>query len=141
MESGSYEKILGSILLFLGLAIIGYALFLGVRVFVNGQEPPEIFKPIAVVTNPVETPAANSSAPTPKNLNEIDPADLQKMIGSNLLTPEMIKSIIPPETFGYATRLMNFSVFSLFLWVLITAGAKVSSLGIALIKTNSAVKV
>lgn len=138
MESGSYEKILGSILLFLGLAIIGYALFLGVKVFINGQEPPEIFKPVAVAVTSAQPPPNNS---VPKNLNEVNPADLQKMISNNLLTPEMIKSIIPPEMFSYATRLMNFSVFSLFLWVLITAGAKVSSLGIALIKTNSAVKV
>lgn len=141
MESGSYEKILGSILLFLGLAIIGYALFLGVRVFVNGQEPPEIFKPIAVISTASKESPSIPPKNLPVNINEINQDDLQKMIGGNLLTPEMIRSIIPPEMFGYATRLMNFSVFSLFLWVLITAGAKVSSLGIALIKTNSAVKV
>lgn len=141
MENTAMEKAQGTLLLFIGLAIIGYSLYLGINVFVNAQTPPEIFKPIAVVTNPIGTPAANSSAPIPKNLSEINPDEIQKMFSNNLIGPEMIKSIIPPEMFGYTTRLMNLSVFSIFLWVLITAGAKIASLGISLIKTNSDIKV
>lgn len=141
MENTAMEKTLGTFLLFLGLSIIGYSLYLGINVFVNAQAPPEVFKPVAIATNPAAPPAKTPDVPIPQNLNGINPAEIQKMISNNLISPEMIKSIIPPEMFGYTTRLMNLSIFSIFLWVLITAGAKIASLGISLIKTNSNIKV
>lgn len=140
MNNTVIEKILGSILLLIGLSIIGASLYLGINIFIKAQDPPEIFKPAAVATAPAETPSKNSNTSMPKNLNEINPDEIQKMISGNLISPEMIKSIIPPEMFGYAPRLMNLSVFSIFLWVLITAGAKIASLGVALIKSNSDIK-
>jgi len=136
-----YEKTLGSVLLFAGLAIIGYTIYSGVSVFLKAQAPPEIFKPIenAKPAEPGSAPV-NTSKELPKNINEINPADLQKMLAGNL-NPETMKSIIPPEIFNYAPRLMNYSVYSLFLWVLIIAGGKVSGLGVSLIKTNSVIKI
>lgn len=141
MESTALEKTLGSALLFIGLAIIGYSLYSGVNVFMRAQNPPEIFKPANIAAIPAQTPADNANKALPKNLNEANPSDLQKMIVGNLIGPEMLKSVIPPEMFGYAPRLLNLSAFSIFLWVLIAAGAKVSALGVALVKTNSNVKV
>lgn len=143
MESSYYEKILGTILLLAGLAVISYSLYLGMNIFIKGQNPPEIFKPMDISAAPSKVPANNPGNPPPNSLNgaNLNPADLQKLITNNLLSPEMIRSIIPPEMFSYASRILNLSVFTLFLWVLITAGAKISSLGIALIKTNSSVKV
>lgn len=140
MSNTAIEKILGSILLLIGLSIIGASIYLGINIFINAQAPPEIFKPAGVETNPAESQSKNSSAPVQKNLNEISPDEIQKMVSGNLISPEMIKSIIPPEMFNYAPRLMNLSVFSIFLWVLITAGAKIASLGVALIKSNSDIK-
>lgn len=142
-----YEKAVGSVLLIAGLAIIGYSLNSGINIFIKGQNPPEIFKPIESAKPTDSNSAANASAQNPakelpKNVNEINPADLQKMLSgaAGAISPEMIKSVIPPEIFNYAPRLMNYSVFSLFLWVLIIAGGKVSGLGISLIKTNSIIK-
>lgn len=141
MNNTIVEKILGFVLLAAGLSIIGASLYLGYNTFIKAQDPPEIFKPSVVsVADPAVTPTATPSAPLPKNLNEINPADLQKMAGNNLITPEMLKSIIPPEMFSYTYRMLNLTVFSIFLWVLITAGAKVASLGVALIKSNSDIK-
>ncbi len=140
-----YEKALGSVLLVAGLVIIGYSINSGISVFVKAQDPPQIFKPIefakpADATNSAAKKFADDPAKElPKNINEINPAELQKTL-SGAISPEMIKSIIPPEVFDYAPRLMNYSVFSLFLWVLIVAGGKVSALGISLIKTNSVIK-
>lgn len=134
-----YEKIVGSALLIVGLAIIGYSLISGINVFIKAQNPPEIFKPIDSAKSADSNPAQNQAKELPKNINEINPADLQKMV-SGSISPEMLKSIIPPEIFSYAPRLMNYSVFSIFLWVLIIAGGKVSALGISLIKTNSVIK-
>lgn len=138
MNNTAVEKILGSILLLIGLSIIGAGLYLGINIFIKAQAPPEIFKPIAASDTAIIP--ANPAQNLPKNINEINPAELQKMIGGNLINPEMIKSIIPPEIFNYTPKLMNLTVFSIFLWVLITAGAKVASLGVALIKSNSDVK-
>lgn len=140
MHMEIYEKTVGSILLVAGLAIIGYSLYSGVNVFVKSQEPPEIFKPIEAA-KPAESSSASvdPAKELPKNINEINPADLQKMISGNV-SPEIIKSIIPPEIFGYAPRFMNYSVFSIFLWILMMAGGKISALGVSLIKTNSIIK-
>lgn len=131
-----YEKAAGSVLLIAGLAIIGYSIYSGINVFLKAQNPPEIFKPIDFSKTADSSSAAKE---LPKNITEINPADLQKMLSENI-NPEMIKSIIPPEIFSYAPRLMNYSAFSIFLWVLIIAGGKVSALGISLIKTNSIMK-
>lgn len=140
MNNTLVEKILGFVLLIAGLSIIGVSLYLGVNTFVKAEAPPEIFKPPVIETNSVQAPSASAAAPIPKNINEINPADLQKMVNNNSISPELIKSIIPPEMFTYTTRMMNLTVFSIFLWVLITAGAKIASLGVALIKSNADVK-
>lgn len=139
------EKILGSLLLITGLGIIGASLYLGINVFIKAQNPPEIFKPAYIAPDETETPAktpAGTPAPAlPQDLSKLTPADLQKLAGGgNAITPELIKAIIPPEMFNYTSKFMNLSVFSIFLWVLITAGAKIASLGVALVKSNSDVK-
>ena len=140
----TYEKVVGGVLLVAGLAIIGYSIYSGVNVFLKTQAPPEIFKPIEAA-EPVDPNSATSdlksnvSKDLQKNIPEVNSADLQKIFAGNL-NPETIKSIIPPEIFNYAPRLMNYSVYSLFLWVLVIAGGKVSALGISLIKTNSIIK-
>lgn len=153
-----YEKTLGSVLLFAGLAIIGYSIYSGVNVFLKAQDPPEIFKPIEIAKpadpniSAKESAAASPSKELPKNIGDLNPAELQKMLSGNInpadlqktisgsLTPEMLRSVIPSEIFNYAPRLMNYSVYSLFLWVLVIAGGKVSAIGITLIKTNTIIK-
>lgn len=145
-----YEKAIGSVLLVAGLAIIGYSLYTGMNIFVKGQNPPEIFKTVEVdrtaddSVNPADDQAkkaVENTAPSqlPKNLNEMNPDDLTKMV-TNSLSPEIVKSMIPPEMFNYIPRLLNLSVFSIFLWVLILAGTKIASLGVALVKTNADLK-
>lgn len=141
MGSFSYEKILGTAILAAGLVVIGYSINLGINVFIKTQSPPEIFKPIEIAAEPAKNSSDLSKNAAPKNLNEMNPVDLQNLAGNNALSPEMLKSIIPPEMFSYVGRMLNLSVFSIFLWVLITAGAKISALGISLIKTNASVKV
>lgn len=141
MENTAKEKILGLVLLIAGLSIIGYSLQSGINVFIKTQDPPEIIKNAGVKNESIQTSPKSSIAPLPKNLSEINPQDLQKLDIGSLINPEMMKSIIPPELFGNASRLMNLSIFSIFLWVLIIAGTKVASLGISLIKTNSNIKI
>lgn len=140
MMNAAIEKILGSVLLIAGLAIIGASLYLGINTFVKAQNPPEIFKPGVAEIAPSATPAVSAEMTIPKNLSEINPADLQKIISGNSISPEMLKAVIPPEMFNYIPKMLNLSVFSLFLWILITAGSRIASLGIALLKSNSDIK-
>lgn len=140
MDSATYEKAIGTLLLIAGLAVIAYSINLGVNAFIKGQNPPEIFKQADLSADLPKSTASASEKSLPKNLNEMNPEDLQKLISDNIMTPEAMRSIIPPEMFSYVPRMLNLSVLSIFLWILIVAGAKVSSLGIALIKINTAVK-
>ena len=52
-----YEKALGSVLLVVGLAIIGYSIYMGMNIFLKGQNPPEIFK--SVESNKAADASAN----------------------------------------------------------------------------------
>lgn len=144
LANTTIEKILGSVLLLAGLAIIGASLYLGINIFIKAQNPPEIFKPVIVATDAPITSTQTPAPALPQNLSQLTPADIQKLVNggnsANMISSELIKSIIPPEMFNYTSKFMNLSVFSIFLWVLIIAGTKISSLGIALIKSNADVK-
>lgn len=139
MASAFYEKLVGTILLLAGLAIIGQSIKLGSDIFLNGKNPPEIFKPIEAAS--IKSPQNNLSKSLPTNLTGVNPDDLQKMIMDNVLGSGALSSVIPPEMFNYVPKMLNLSALGIFLWILIIAGAKVSSLGIVLIKTSSIVKI
>lgn len=139
MTSAFYEKLIGTILLLAGLLIIGQGIKLGADIFLSGKNPPEIFKPIEIA--PAKNPQDALSKSLPANLSGVNPADLQKMIMDNLLGSGSLNSIIPPEMFNYFPKMLNLSALGIFLWILIIAGAKVSSLGIVLIKTSSNIKI
>lgn len=138
MTSAFYEKFIGTILLLAGLLIIGQGIKLGADIFLSGKNPPEIFKPIELA--PAKNPQDALSKSLPANLNAVNPDDLQKMIMDNVLGSGALNSIIPPEMFNYLPKMLNLSALGIFLWILIIAGAKISSLGIALIKTSTSVK-
>ncbi|MBU3964885.1 hypothetical protein KKG29_00535 [Patescibacteria group bacterium] len=138
MANAFYEKLVGAILLLAGLAIIGYGISFASGIFLNGKNPPEIFSPLA---DPPKAGNPTINSALPKNLNEINPDDLQKMIMDNVLGSGALSSVIPPEMFNYLPKMLNLSALGIFLWILIIAGAKVSSLGIVLIKTSSNIKI
>ncbi len=139
MTSAFYEKLIGTILLLAGLAIIGLSIKFGSDIFLNGKNPPEIFPPVA---DPLKAgnPAVNHSS-LPQNLANLNPDDLQKTIMDNVLGSGALSSVIPPEMFNYVPKMLNLSALGIFLWILIIAGAKVSSLGIVLIKSNASPKI
>lgn len=139
MTSAFYEKLIGTILLLAGLLIIGQGIKLGADIFLSGKNPPEIFKPIEAAS--LKSPQNNLTKSLPTNLAGVNPDDLQKMIADNVLGSGALSSIIPPEMFNYFPKMLNLSALGIFLWILIIAGAKVSSLGIVLIKTSSNIKI
>ena len=104
------NKILGLILLFLGIAIILFTLYYSFNIFTAKAAPPEIFK--------LESQAASSEA---QGLE----AQFQEMIS------EQLKGLIPVDSI---TTLLNLITWSIFAGILIFAGAQISGLGIKLIK-------
>ncbi len=103
------KKILGLILLFLGIAVIFYAVYSSFNIFTGKEVAPEIF----------EAPAAVKSSGAPDLQTQ-----MQNMIG------EQLKGMLPT---GSITTFLNLASWSVFVGILIFAGAQIAGLGIKLI--------
>ena len=106
------KKILGLVLLFVGLAIIFYSLYSSYNIFTAKTEAPEIF--MVEEKEEVEVPGAGDIQ-----------AQIQRMIG------EQLKGMLPA---GSIPQLLNLIAWSIFAGILIFAGSHISSLGIKLIR-------
>ncbi len=106
------KKILGLVLLFVGLAIIFYSLYSSYNIFTAKTEAPEIF----MVEEKEEVKVTGTG--------DIQ-AQIQRMIG------EQLKGMLPA---GSIPRLLNLIAWSIFAGILIFGGAQISNLGIKLIK-------
>ena len=109
---GFIKKILGLVLLFLGLAIILYSLYASYNIFTAKTAAPEIFK---VETGLSIVPGATQDLQ----------AQLQKMI------QEQLKGMLPADTIP---QFFNLTTWSIFAGILIFGGAQIAGLGIKLIK-------
>lgn len=96
------EKIIGYILLFIGLGIILFSIVSAFSVFTGSKRPPELFK------------LEKSSQPVSVGGVEI---------------PSM--EIIPVDYLNLSGNLM---FYLLFMWLLISAGGKIASIGVSMIK-------
>lgn len=103
------KKILGLVLLFLGLAVIFYAIYSSFNIFTGRIAAPEIFK---------EQITAQSSGTQ----------DVQAQI-QNMLE-EQLKGLLPV---GSLTTIFNLVSWSVFAGILIFGGAQIAGLGIKLI--------
>ncbi len=104
------SKVLGIILLLLGVAIILYTLYFSFNIFTAKVAPPEIFK--------LESQVASSGA-------EGLEAQFQEIVS------EQLRGLIPVDSI---TTLLNLITWSIFAGILIFGGAQISGLGIKLIK-------
>lgn len=112
-------KIFGFLLLAVGLAVIGFTVYLTVNVFTGKTVPPQIFK-------------ADKKADVSLqglNVQQLNLQDLQKQIqdmmaGStqNMLTSDPV------------IKLLNLIAFSIFAGILIFAGGQIGGLGIQMMK-------
>lgn len=104
------NKILGYILLSVGLLIILFSLFQSYQIFTGKVSAPIIFKVSALSV----TKTADS---------------IQNQINSEVT--KQLSRMIPTETIP---NVLNLTVWSLLAWVLILGGGQISSLGIKLMK-------
>ena len=114
------KQIFGWLLLFLGVAIILYGLYASFNIFTNVNPAPEIF------SAPEETISLKVSGTQIQ-----DPqAQMEEMLGEQI--GEQIKAILPPD---FLPTLLNLSVWSIFVGILIFGGGQISGIGIKLLKS------
>ena len=114
------QKIIGLILLILGIAIIAYILWYSFNIFTAKISPPEIFK--------TATESNNNAPASPLNLQGLG-VDLEKLAGEQL--QKQIESVVPMNA---VPRLFNLISWSILAGIFILGGSQISGIGINLIK-------
>jgi len=108
----SIERILGFVLLAIGVGLILYSLFASYGIFTGSKEAPEIFsEPIG---NEIET--------------SVDPDDVQQLQG---LMQEQLKGILPEDTIPKTLNLFTWSIFT---GILIFGGGQIAGIGVKLLR-------
>ncbi len=120
------KKIVGWVLLAVGLAVIAQTVNLSFGYFTAKQDFPAVFKAPA---NPnMNNTAAKQNAPN-QDLAAIDiQAEMQKAMGQ--ATNEAIAEMLPAESIA---KLLNAIVWSMFATFLVYAGAHIAGTGIKMI--------
>ncbi|MDF1498251.1 MAG: hypothetical protein P1P85_02765 [Patescibacteria group bacterium] len=142
MENSS-NKIVGYVLLFLGLMIIFWGIYFSYLIFTAKKEAPKVFSYTSegvVNLNKEDIEAVSDEGIIIDKSRLSDPNYLksleiqQKGQLEDAIKDQMgnqIKEIIPEE---FVLKLLNLSSWSLFIFILVFAGGKISGLGIKLIK-------
>ena len=112
------QKFSGWILLMAGLIIIGWSLYSSFNIFTAKTIAPQIFQ---IEKKVIEAPSPGKIPTTPTEFQK----EIEKMVG------EQLKEMFPAEILP---KLLNLISWSIFAGILIFAGAKISGLGIKLIK-------
>lgn len=107
------ERILGFILLGIGVGIILFGLYSGLQTFTGKNMPPELFKPVV----------QESGAPSKAS----DETQLQ----IQALLEQQAQSFMSPETMP---TIMNLTAWSIFLGILVLGGGQIAGIGIKLVK-------
>ena len=107
-----FRQLMGWLLLFAGIAAIVYGIYASYNIFMGNSQAPQIFT--VQQENVVQSPSSSGLQ-----------GQLEQMI------QDQLKGIIPASSiFG----MLNLAAWSIFAGILIFGGAKISSLGIKLIK-------
>jgi len=115
-SSLTFQKILGLIILILGLAMIFYAVYASYNIFTGKSQPPDIFKTVQkAVSQSQNTLSSQEQA--------------QKLIQESI--QQQIGTMLPADTLPKISNLLSWSLFA---WILIFAGVQVSGIGIRLLK-------
>jgi len=138
------NKIVGYVLLVLGLVIIFWGMYSSYQIFTAKREAPKVFSYTSegVVNLSKEDIEAvsdegiiidKSRLSDPNYLKSLEiqqKGQLEDAIKDQM--GNQIKEIIPEE---FVLKLLNLSSWSLFIFILVFAGGKISGLGIKLIKS------
>ncbi|MCK4891929.1 MAG: hypothetical protein KAS78_04630 [Candidatus Pacebacteria bacterium] len=137
------NKIIGYLLLIVGIAVIFWGIYASYNIFMAKKESPKVFSynsegvvhldnkneniDDTITTNIDKSKLIDQNYL--KSLEEEQKAQLEETLKNQI--GEQIKKIIPEE---FILKLLNLSSWSLFVFILIFAGGKISGLGIKLMK-------
>ena len=110
------NKIIGLVLLFLGLAIIFYSLYSSFNVFTGKAQPPTIFSFEAVKIEEIKKEAKT-------------PEELQTEMAKDVLAKQL-KEMIPAD---YLQKTFNLITWSIFIGILVLIGSNIAGLGTKLL--------
>jgi hypothetical protein len=110
------NKIIGLVLLFLGLVIIFYGLYSSLNVFTGKAQPPTVF---SFQNTKIEE--TKKTAQTPE--------EIQTQLAKDFLA-EQLKTMIPAD---YLQKIFNLVTWSIFIGILVLIGSNIAGLGIKLL--------
>lgn len=110
------ERILGFLLLLLGLGIIGFTLFMSFQIFTGKTNPPQVF---SFEEKKIETSPRDESSPL-GNFQELAQQTLQ----------DQIQNIVPS---GTVPTILNFTAWSFLAGLFLLGGSQIAGIGIKLI--------
>ncbi len=115
------KKIIGWILLFAGIGIMGWGIYSSFKIFTAKSEVPRVFK----------AAQKDVSAPTQsgKGADQDPSVQAEQMI--NKAMGEQLEKLLPAD---FLPKLFNLLSWSIFAGILIFCGAQISGLGIKLMK-------
>lgn len=114
-------KVLGWILLFLGLALIFYSIFHTYNIFMGKAQPPTVFN--------VEGEQTNVQPPSQKETGQVSKEEIEKIAAEAF--QQQLDTMIPKNALP---RLLNLVSWSVLAGILIFAGTQISGLGVSLLK-------
>ena len=137
------NKIIGCLLLIVGLVVIFWSMYASYNIFTAKKEAPKVFSYNSEGVIDLDSKDENvenagvinidkSKLTDPnylKNLEAEQKAQAESMIKDQI--SGQLKEIIPEE---FILKLLNLSSWSIFVFILIFAGSKISGLGIKLMK-------
>lgn len=114
-----FEKIAGKFLLIFGIFLIIYPLYFSYNIFTGKSQAPEVFK----------AEERKKIPPLQKTKGTLSPAEFQKEVEK--MVEEKIIEILLAD---FLPKFLNLISWSIFVSILIFAGAKISTIGIQLIR-------
>lgn len=117
------ERVVGFLLVLLGLGVIIFTLFTSFQIFTGTMDPPQVFS-LEEKQQVMPSPKASSSM---ENLQELAQQALQKQL----------QSIIPQ---GTVAKLLNFTAWSFLAGLLLLGGSQIAGIGIKLIGAGKSKK-
>ena len=134
------NKMIGYLLLTIGLIVIFWSIYASYNIFTAKKEAPKVFSYNSEGVIDLDSKDENVEAINIDKSKLTDPNYLksleaeQKAQAESMIKDQIsgqLKEIIPEE---FILKLLNLSSWSLFVFILIFAGSKISGLGIKLIK-------
>ena len=136
------NQIVGYVLLVLGLVVILFGIYSSYDIFTAKKEAPQVFKhnSVELIDSEVQETGDAQKEIVIDQSRLADPEYVKSLEGQQKAMTEdlvrnqigaLLKDIIPQE---FIIKLLNLSSWSLFIFILIFAGGKISGLGIKLLK-------